>query len=195
MAINTSASGGPLLPTATNVPPRKLSLTQFLQTVFVGLSNLPGDLVRPTWQLEPPEQPQVATNWMAFGITSNNPEFNAYIESQADTSVIFKRQSHLEVSVIVYGPQAQEITQLIQDGFQLDQNCASLRTALMGFTEVSAATHVPELFNGLWYNRYQFTVSLTAMVQRTYPVLSFVSMSGVVYTNGPDQTIPFSAGE
>lgn len=77
--MSTSATGGYILPDP-NFPvlPGGLSLKQFLQTVFVGVSGLPGDLVRPRWQLNPPKSPDANINWMAIGLAKSKADANAY---------------------------------------------------------------------------------------------------------------------
>lgn len=79
MNTNTSATGGYLLPAKQFPLPGNLSFRQFLQQIFVGLSGLPGDLVRPRWQPSPPKQPDIFINWLAIGITEVKPDANAYL--------------------------------------------------------------------------------------------------------------------
>lgn len=79
MNTNTSATGGYLLPAKQFPLPGNLSFRQFLQQIFVGVSGLPGNLVFPRWQIAPPKQPDISTNWLAIGITEVKPDANAYL--------------------------------------------------------------------------------------------------------------------
>jgi hypothetical protein len=180
--MNTSSTGGYAQPSYTQGNPKGLNLTQFLQTVFAGLTNLPGTLVRPKWQPEEPEQPDIKTNWLAYGIASQQPTFTGYIAMQPDNTTQYQRQEQLEIQISVYGPDALEVLGLITDGFQIPQNQAGLLSANMGLVEVTKALHIPELINERFFNRYEMTVVLNRQVQRLYPILKFLSATGTIYT-------------
>lgn len=179
---NTSATGGYAQPSFTQPNPGNLTLTQFIQTVLSGISNINGKFVRPKWQPAPPQMPDITVNWLAFGIASSNPSFNAYIAQQPNGTTQYQRQEQLEVQVSVYGPAAFETVGLITDGLQIPQNLSGLLSANMGLVEVTKALHIPELINERFFNRYEFAVLLNRQVQRLYPILSFTSISGTVYT-------------
>lgn len=196
--MSTSATGGYAQPSFTQGNPKRLTLTQFIQTVFVGLSNFDGKLVRPNWQPEEPQQPNLGVNWIAFGIASQTPSFNAYIAMNPDDTTQLQRQEQLEVSVSVYGPEALDTVGIIVDGFQIPQNQAALLSANMGLVEVTKALHIPELINERFFNRYQMTVVLNRQVQRLYPILNFLSASGTIYTQtatDENYQLPYNASE
>lgn len=180
--MNTSATGGYTLPSYTQPNPANLTLEQFIQTVLVGVTGLDGKLVRPKWQQEPPKMPDINTNWMAFGIAQSTPTFNAYVAQQPDGTTQYQRQQQLNVSLSIYGPQALDIANIVTDSFQIPQNNAGLLSANMGLVEVGQALHIPELINERFFNRYELTVVLNRQVQRLYPVLSFISAGGIIYT-------------
>lgn len=77
--MTDSSTGGYLLPAPLAPLPANLTFKQFLQQVFVGVSGLPGDLVLPRWQTNPPKQPDLLTNWMALAATVSTPDANAYV--------------------------------------------------------------------------------------------------------------------
>lgn len=179
---NTSASGGYILPTSSGPSLGSLTFIQFLQTLFVGVSGFDGKLVRPKWQINPPKMPGIDENWMAFGIAGDNPDTFAYSGMDADGNSDFQRNTRIEIQCTIYGPDAYENVCLIRDGLQITQNLEALQIAKMGLQNTSPAIHAPEKINERYFDRYDFTVILNRLVQRVYPILSFVSASGNIST-------------
>ncbi len=171
-----------ILPTHTTPLPRGLNLTQFIQTVMVGVSGLPGILVRPKWQVDPPKQPDIGVNWMAIGIETLTPDANGYVGVNEDEATVSQRHEAIDVSCHIYGPDALENADLIRDGFQVPPNLEALRSADMGFVETSTARHLPDLVNQRWINRYIMNVILRREVRRVYPILTFLSARGTIHS-------------
>ncbi len=146
-ADNTTSTGGILIPhpqpPALVTTPPNLSFIQFIQQLLVGLSEFPGPMVRPEWQKEPPKQPDIDTNWLAFGMTQAAADFNAYVTAGTtdDPNPSLQRNELIPISISVYGPKAYDNIGLIRDGFQLTQNLQSLRKANIGFAMVRPLAH------------------------------------------------------
>lgn len=193
--INDSSTGGYLQP-SPQFPtlPGPLTLNQFLQSVLVGISGLPGDMVRPKFQVEPPKQPDIFTNWLAFAPVDNAPDANAFVGSVLDgpdTVNITQRMSKLEVQCGFYGPASLEYADLTRDGFQIPQNLASLTQAGMGFVGSNNAKRVPDLVNERWVDRWEISFFINRQVLRAYPILPFLSVAGRIetITNGSNLKI------
>lgn len=193
---NNSQSGGYLQPKTTNSLPGQLTITQFIQTVLVGVSGFPGPLVRPNWQVAPPKQPDLETNWLSFGIILSKPDTYPYVGTDSDGNNIMIRQQGLEITCSIVGPLALENASLIQDGFQITQNLDALKAANMGFTNTSEARHIPDLVNERFINRVEMSIFLVRQIQRSYPVLNLISANGATEANTPGSglfNVPFSA--
>jgi hypothetical protein len=173
---------GYVLPISTLPLPRQLNLVQFIQTVIAGVSGIEGPLVRPKWQPNPPKNPDIDIDWIAFGVTSGTPDANGFVGVNRDGATVTQRHEGLEIGCSLYGPNALETAGLIRDGFQIPQNLEGLRSANMGFVDVSRALHVPELVNERWINRLEMTINLRREIQRVYPILTLLSATGSVHT-------------
>jgi hypothetical protein len=189
--MNNSSLSGYLLPGSPPVLQGTLTLSQFIQTVLVGVSGLSGEFVRPNWQPAPPKQPDLSVNWLAFGIESSTPAANSFvgIDPTGQTENVYsQRHETLEVQCSFYGPASYDLMTIVRDGFQVQQNLASLTAAKMGFTEIGPATHIPDLVNERWIDRWQASIFLQRMIQRTYPILTFLSVSGTIDAESPGGT-------
>lgn len=182
--MSTPTSSGYVRPSSTLDLIGTLTLGQFVQTVLVGISGLPGPLVRPKFQVAPPKQPPEPTeNWLAFALMEDTPDANAYLGMNSDgTAVEMQRHSDLRIECSFYGPRAQELTELVRDGFQIPQNRAALFKANMGFVETTRAFRLPELVNERWFDRFEMGIRLRKETQRTYPILSILSANGTIST-------------
>lgn len=178
----SSATGGYMAPTSSQPLPGGLTLTQFIQSVIVGISSYNGTLVRPKWQANPPKQPSIETDWIAFGIANILPDANAYTNLRQDGTYELQRQETMDIQVAFYGPNAAENISIFRDGFQVTQNLEALLSAGMGFKGISSAIRGPDLLNERWVERYETVLTLVRLVQRVYPVLSFASASGTIHT-------------
>lgn len=194
---NNSQSGGYLnKPQTTNSLPGQLTITQFIQSVLVGISGLPGPMVRPNWQVAPPKQPDLEVNWLSFGIILSKPDTYPYIGVDSNGVSVMLRQQAMEITCSIVGPAAMENASLIQDGFQISQNLDALKAAKMGFTETNEARHIPDLVNERFINRVEMSIFLVRQIQRSYPILNLVSANGTTEANTPGSglfPVPFAA--
>lgn len=200
MSQNNTATGGFLKPNPQPpelvTTPAGLTFIQFIQQLLVGLSGFDGKLVRPQWQQQPPKQPDIDTNWLAFGLGSATPDNNAYVAIDKDDNPIVQRNELIPIIVSVYGPLAYDNIGLIRDGFQLTQNLTTLLKAKVGFAYDTPAQHIPDFFNERWYDRWRCEFFVRRQIQRTYPLLSFLSANGTIYTQtatNENFELPFAA--
>lgn len=181
---NDSSTGGYLQPVPQfPVLPGGLTFEQFIQSVFVGISGLPGDLVRPKWQPNPPKQPDTSTNWLAFAEVNNDADTNMYVGSKVVSSTIVnvsQRMEELEIQCSFYGPLSKSYMQLTRDGFQIQQNLDALTSAKMGFVNAQRGHRIPELVNEVWVDRWEMNFFLRCQILRSYPILTFLSTSGTL---------------
>lgn len=197
---NNSTTGGFLQPRpqppTLDTTPSGLTFIQFIQQLLVGLSGFNGTLCRPEWQIAPPKRPDIDCNWLAFGLGSSTPDNNAYVSTDQNGVTELQRNELIPIIVSVYGPQAYDNQALIRDGFQLTQNLATLRQANIGFAYDTPAQHIPDLINERWYDRWRTEFYIRRQIQRVYPILSFLSASGTIYTQtatNENFELPFAA--
>lgn len=173
--MTTSATGGRLLPLASILDDE--ALIDFLQETVAGVSGLPGQLVRPRWQAEPPNLPDFGTDWAAIGITDREADTYPVIEHDptgqgADRLI---RHERLDLLCSFYGPHAGSLAALLRDGLFIAQNREALLLVGMALVEVSGSTRAPALVKERYTDRTDITVTLRREIRRTYPVLNLLS--------------------
>lgn len=189
---NDSTASGYLVPTAPSPPLEDAALDAVFQQMIVGLTGLPGSMVRPRWQATVPKQPDPSVNWCAIGITNSEPEANPVITHNpaGNGSDTFLRNEVLTVLASFYGPNASANAAQARDGVFMPQNNDMLTANLMGLVDVGPKRPAPELVNQQWVRRFDFEIRIRRQIVRTYNVLTILSASGTV--DSDPRTIPFS---
>lgn len=172
---NDSTTVGYLTPDAAPAPLEDDALDTFLHDLFVGVTGLPGDMMRPRWQEEPPTQPKRGTDWMAFGVMDEDPDTYAATFHNADASSETQRHENIDILVSSYGPHARANLKLLRDGLQVEQNRAVLSANAMGLVETGRIVTAPSIVKDLWQKRFDMTVKIRRQDRRVYQVRSINS--------------------
>lgn len=189
---NTSATGGPLLPSNTqHVPLEDLALILVFQGLVVGMTGLDGSLVRPRWQPKPPNMPANDVSWCALGIQDQQGDTFAYIEhdGRGAGQDILQRNEIVEMLCSFYGPNAGMNASLVRDGLSIAQNREPLQLNGMGLISVEPFRAVPALINNQWYNRLDMPIFVRREILRTYPVLNILSAVGTITAEAAVETL------
>jgi hypothetical protein len=174
--VNTSATGGILLPTGAP-PANDVELQDFLQSWIVGITGILSKNVMPRWQKEPPNIPGENVDWLSFGIVRREAEtFAAEIHiSAGDGSDEIRRHEILHILVSFYGPNADNNLSILREGMQVGQNREPLGLAGMGIVGCEDSTTIPEMIKERWMYRVDLPFSIRRQIVRTYPILNILS--------------------
>lgn len=171
---NDSTVAGYLTPDANPAPLEDAELDKFLHDLIVGVTGLPGDMVRPRWQAEPPTQPERADDWMAFGVMDEDADTYAATVHTIDSSEV-QRHEYIDILISSYGPHGRGNMKLLRDGLQVEQNRAALSANAMGLVETGRIITAPSLAKDLWLNRFDMTMRLRRENRRVFGVKSIAS--------------------
>jgi len=189
---NDSSTGGYLAPNTTPVVKQDTALAVVLQAMFVGLTGLDKDTgVRPSFQIKaPPQPPDAATDWMAFGVTNMPSDDEPYQEPLEDGSGIkFVRQQNFEVLCTFYGANAQGTAERVRDGLHIAQNREAIYSAGIALVSVGQPLRAPEQLAVGWRDRWDLRLAMRREEVREYPVLSFESAGAHIVGNRAETTI------
>lgn len=189
--MSTSATGGYLqLSPVADLE----AVEDVLQGLIVGVTGLPGQLVRPRWQSEPPTVPERDVSWCAFGVgellPQNFPEIRHDGAGEGRDQIV----SHEDVPVLVscYGPRAETLARMLRDGLHIPQNRAALRGHGLAFGHAGGVRYVPELVRGRWLPRADLFLTFRRVTRRDVDVLNVKSMGGDLREDG-DLAVPLDA--
>lgn len=205
-----SSTGGYLSPSNINGELNDQALEIFLQQVVVGITGMPGNMVRPRWQPEPPNIPDFGMNWASIGEseprkrdswaavirTPGGYGENPYgVSGYGDESLsIVIRNEILSILCSFYGPGAQANCELLAMGLALPQNREAMQ--LNGFGLVGGAGDMvtaPALLKDRWTYRVDLPFQLRRQQQYTYSILDLLGAEGTLSTDTtPPITEPFS---
>lgn len=196
MTGNTSATGGYLV--SPDNPANDDSLTDFMQSVVVGITQIPGRYVRPRWQEEPPNLPPVGTNWAAIGVTHEGGDAFPYVEHHDtdpnDVGDTVVQNENFSLFCSFYGPNCDARASSLRDGIMIAQNREAMLAVGIKLIVCGSLSAVPDLIKEKWLNRTDITLQFRREVRRNYPVLSILSASGVIHSTAIDETFEANPG-
>lgn len=183
---NTSATGGYLAPSSI-APLYDDALTDALHAMVVGITGLPGQLVRPRWQPVPPKMPEPSVDWCAIGVLNFVQDvYGAQVHSSdGEGSTTLYRTEIIEVLASFYGPNRTGNAMLMSDGMQINQNWEAIAPVGVAFVEGGAPRQAADLLNNQWVVRSDLLITFRRMVSRTYPILNVLSAQGSIQTDRP----------
>jgi hypothetical protein len=193
-----SSTGGYLAP---NPPPdptplEDQALDEFLQQVVSLIVGLPGQMVRPRWQAEPPAQPAYNIDWAAIGITEFDPDTFVGIIHHPDGNGFNELQHQERMSLLCsfYGPNAGGNAKLLRDGLAISQNREVLFLSGMSLIEVGRPLAAPAFQNQRWTRKIDMTVTINRQIRRYYPILNVLGAPITILTTaGTTTPVPHNA--
>lgn len=192
--MNDSSTGGYLLPVESNPPAEDAALDAILQSLIVGLTGLPGSMIRPRWQPTVPKQPEPSVNWCAIGVTEDDSDdYPAIVHIGAgDGRDQFYQNETLSVLASFYGPNAQSYAKIARNGLYIAQNREALTAAGLDVKGAKKIVSAPEMINLQWVKRYDLNMHFSRQVSRTYAVLNLLSSDGTLETDSVTTSIAVS---
>lgn len=174
---NTSASGGFL---RLSPEQGQHDLDDVLNDLVAGITGLPGELVRPRWQPDPPEVPEPDVNWCAFGITQFDPLNMPVVRHQgADEGhdeVIDNEE--LQAPLSFFGPQHLVMARAFRRGIYVPQNRHLLRPAGLAFVKVGTIVVLPAQVALGWRARADLPLTFRLETRSSLPVLNLKGLGG-----------------
>lgn len=167
-----STEAGYLAPTPPG-PLNDLALEDLFQQVVVSLTGLPGNLVRPRWQPNPPNQPSAETDWIAIGVSHGETQWDAYQRFEPlpePGSYIVEGTEVLRANVSFYGPNNEAVKNRLLFGLQVSQNRDALEVQKIKYQGAGSPVNLPALLKEYWTLRVDVTLNFTRWVTRTYPI-------------------------
>ena len=149
--------------------------------LLVGVTLLPGELVRPAFQDTKPVVPNNNVNWIAYNIEDSEPDDNPQIQVG-----VYTRNSALKLSVFAYGPLSPEYLRAVVNGMTIKQNLEALMSQGLVYKKLdSSLTQMNELFNNQWYKRWHVSLLFGLHEQLTDSrILDILSSDPITIHNG-----------
>jgi len=158
---------------ASGVVPSDQSLEDIFQGLIADITSLPGQMVRPRWQDEPPPVPGIKENWCAFGIKATRSDDGPYFKQNNENMDNIRHES-IELLLSFYGPQGQHFANLFKDGLAIPQNIAQIRAHKIKFTGCGEVITAPDFLNNQYVHRYDLSATFNRKVERSYAVKTFL---------------------
>lgn len=202
--MNTSSTGGPLLPySGTNdvysisntaigdqdpnlyypLPLDDDALDHLFHDLFMGITGLDPTLIRPRWQQQPGNQPPITTTWMAQGVEARR--YDTYSDETFidGLGLVETRYQELDNLVSIYGPNMGTIEMILRCGLAIQQNLEILIPSGIVLVEVGIALNTSILINQLWQKKIDVRITFRRQIVMVYPVESVLGAEFTVTTD------------
>jgi len=189
--VSDSTHAGFIGPEATPAPLEDDPLTDLLHDMVAGIANIPGELIFPRWQPEPPVHPDYDKDWGAVGVMNSSSDWQPSVihvsgnPDYPDGFDIFQRHEVFGFLVTYYGPNAGKNAGLLRDGLFIDQNLAEFRKYNTTIVEAGDITYPMELFRQRWLSRADLNLTMRREVRRYYPIRDVLRSQGLIHANAP----------
>lgn len=185
--MNDSSTGGYLAPYGT-VPKYDKALDAVFQSALSSILGIDGQYVRPKWQVKPPRQPPLDTNWVAFSVNVSVPNDGPYFDHQpegdgGEGNDVSIRHERLEVRVSLYGPDCMSYGSILRDGVAIPQNGEELEIEGIKLLEVQSVIMAPYFINLVELHKCDVVVLFNREVSRVYPIRNVLSAEGNFHTD------------
>jgi hypothetical protein len=166
-------------------------LADALQRMVAGITGLPGQMVRPRFQVDPPDMPENDQDWCAISVAEADPPAGNMEQTQdgaADGGLGQTKARGYETMTALasfYGPKAQHYATLLRDGLLISQNRDTMQAdgdlSLLWFGTIR---NVSDYQNTTFRNRFDFPIMLRHRFERTYNVRNIVEIQGSISADG-----------
>lgn len=172
----------PFLQPAAGGPVYAAELDRALNVMIAGVTGI-GDSskVRPRWQLEPANQLDFTTDWVAFGVSRTERDtfaFQGFDPTGLTDDYVLQRDERLFTLISFYGPNGMTNAHLFCDGMQLSQNRAAANLAAINTTlvETQSPLNVSLQIKEKWIVRWDVMTDLRRRIERRYPIAAVESI-------------------
>lgn len=181
---NTSASGGPLVPSST-APVEDDAFEDLIGNTISGLTAIARSLVRPRWQPKPPPMPKNDVSWCAFGIMELDGDWSAHNRHVPDGDGHTEQTRHETLTLLAsfYGPNGYSKASQLRDGLWLPQNWEALNGVGVALLECSRARTATDIINERFIRKVDLEMRFRRVTTRIYPILNLLSAQGSFSTD------------
>ncbi|MFW1775198.1 phage neck terminator protein [Acinetobacter seifertii] len=177
--MGDSATGGYITPSSGTAYDQELE--DIFQAFIVGITSLPGDMVRPLFQRDPPPFPEIGEDWCAFAVKNIKSDDGPYFD-QKDETMDSIRHEELTLFLSFYGDHGQSIANVLKDGLGIPQNITQLKAQKIKFISTGELITAPDFLNNQYVHRYDLTAVFKRKTSRTFAVKSFVDAGTIKHS-------------
>lgn len=159
------------------------NLDDFIHDFIQGITSLDTAAIRPQWQRIPANSPDIATNWISFGVVDRVDDFMPSYSFDPIIGMTISRNQLLKVQLSFIGPLCNSIQAIFRDGITIEQNRDILTASGFSVHKLSSPMNANLLINERWQKRTDQYITFRRAISRIYPIKDLVSATAEVITS------------